>query len=227
MAIIEVNNWLNGSRNYNEGVSLYAKLGTNQVFKSLFASSQNPYTERKLAECLEAINLATAPPDRLPDGDTSKRKPTSLQAFEQKKEHTFEVVDLSGAPKPLQDLNALRKQLYQQAATEKERLSAGYYKTEKERFEALKIIDDNFYGFKGIQAIWQRIDYWKKFGEFIPFTATKPKQPISRDELIEKRNTLRTYISKYNNKPEKAHLHTKYKNQLTNVEQKLMDNGAE
>ncbi len=227
MAIIEVNNWLNGNRNYDAGVRLYQKLGTNQVFKTLFAKSQNPYTERKLAECLQEINLATAPPDRLPEGDTNKRRPTALQAFEVKQEHTFEVVDLSMAPAALQKLDALRKQLYQQAATEKERLSAGYYRTAEERFAALKIIDDNFYGFKGIQAIWQRIDYWKKHGQFIPFTATPAVQPITRDELIEKRNTLRTYVSRYRHKPAKAHLFNKYQNELMSIEQKLMDNGTE
>ncbi len=227
MAIIAVNDWLNGNRNYEVGVSLYKRHGTNQVFKNLFASSQNPYTVTKLAELLQEINEASAPPDTLPKGNTAKRKPTALKAFQPKEENSFQAVDLSNAPKGLQALDKLRKQLFQQAATEKERLSAGYYRTESERFEALKVIHSNFYGFKGIQDIWKRIDYWVAHGHFIPFTATAPIQPISRDELIEKRNNVRTYLSRYRNKPEKKALYDKYQNELLEIEQKLLDNASE
>ena len=227
MALKAINDWLNGSRNYNQGVSLFAEHGESQMFKDLFASSQNPYTETKLVEMLTAINVASAPPDLLPTGDTTKRKPTELKAFQPKQEHSFEPVDLTKAPKALQSLDNRRKQLFQQAATEKERLSSSYYTNAAERFEALKIIHDNFYGTKGIQAIWKRIDHWQKFKRFVPFDAAPAKENQTREELILKRNKLRTYVSKYKNKEAKLHLFNRYAQELTDVEQKLMDNAKE
>lgn len=223
MAIKAINNWLNGSRNYTEGVELYTQYGDNQVYKRLFAQSQNPFTEQKLHEFLTEINVASAPADELPLGNTRKRKPTTLAAFEIKEKNEYPVIDLTTAPDGLKKLDQRRKQLFQQAITERERISSGYYRTADERLEALKIIHANFHGAQGIQAIWKRIDYWKDHGRFIPFAAKGPDRVLSEKELLDRRNTLRTYVTRYKNKPDKKHFLEKYELELIDVEQKLMD----
>lgn len=228
MAIIAVNNWLNGSRDYTAGVSLYRQHGSNKVLLNLFATSQNPYTERKLVEELEAINRASAPPDELPAKKHHLRqRDLMLSAFRPKEEHTYPAVDLTAAPEGLKRLDRERRALFQQAAELYTLLCAGHFKTKAERFEALKTIDDNFYGPKGIQAIWKRIDFWKQYGRFVPFTATPPKQPVSREELLRELLNVRTNVSRYRNRKDKRHLYDKWYQQQIDIEQKLLDNAKE
>lgn len=225
MAIKAVNNWLNGNRNYTKGAQLYNQYGSSAVLKNLF-KSQNSYTEKKLLQELEQLNIAapavvpvaTTPPK------TTKRGLMNLATFKTKKQEYVPPIDLSNAPVPLQQLDKRRKELFQQAKELHSALAAGEFKTQPEAYKALVIINENFYGHRGIQQIWERIDYWHKHGTFIPFHAKPPTIPVNRSELITKRNTLRTYLSRYKNKPEKAHLYDKYLQEHQEVEQQLIDN---
>lgn len=223
MAIKEVNSWLNGSRNYNHGVSLYCKLGTNQVFKDQFQRSQNSYTERKLVELLEALNLADAPSDRLPEKPVRKPQDLSLKAFEPKQEHTFAKVDLTHAPAALVKMDNRRKALFQQASTHWEMVRNGDFETKPDRFEALQLIHSNFYGKRGIQAIWKRIDHWAKYGRFIPFSDDTEKEPLDIRQVERQMLNARSDVSRYKNNPDKKHLYDKHLQKLHELEQYILD----
>lgn len=227
MAIKAVNSWLNGERNYQKGVQLFKQYGSSKVLADLFASSQNTYTEKKLLQemqKLNACNEAQAVPVAANQPKKRKKDLLRLSAFKQKQENTFQPVDLTNAPKALQNLDKRRRQLFQQAAEIKAALDAGQFTTSAERYQAVKTIDENFYGHRGIQQIWKRIDFWKNHGRFIPFHANKPKQPVNRTDLHKRLITVRTYLSRYRDKPEKAHLFEQYTKELLDLEQKLMDN---
>jgi hypothetical protein len=229
MAKEAINDWLNGSRNYSEGVELYTKHGASAVLKDLFAKSQNSYTERKLAEELEKINISTPAPAiaAKPNPSGRKRDLLNISAFKPKEEHTFKPVDLSTAPKGLQELDALRKAKFQQAAELKSQLDNDVFKTDEERLEAIITIQDNFYGYKGIQEIWKRIDYWKKWGHFIPFgdDATEDSKQMTIDEARKRLMSVRTYESRYKKKPDKQELYNQYHAERLHLEQILMDHG--
>ena len=149
-----------------------------------------------------------------------------LSSFKTKTSNTFGAVDLSNAPKAIQNMDQRRRQLFQQAAEVKAALDGGQFTTPAERYEAVKLIDDNFYGHRGIQQIWQRIDFWRNHGRVIPFHTTQPKVPVDRAALQKRLTTVRTYVSKYKTKPDKQHLHEKYLQELMDIEQKLIDNAA-
>lgn len=51
-----INNWLNGSRNFIVGKSLYATLGKDDKLKQLFAQGATDYNKKRLVEELEKLN---------------------------------------------------------------------------------------------------------------------------------------------------------------------------
>ena len=227
MAIKAINGWLNGARNYTEGARLYQQYGSSKVLANLFAQSQNSYTEKKLMQELQKLNEAVEPqPVAVTVAKPKLRKKDIMRlgAFKPKKKTAFTPADLTNAPKALQNLDQRRRQLFQQAAEIKAALDADQFTTAEERFKAVKLIDDNFYGHRGIQQIWQRIDFWQKFGRFIPFHATKPTKPVDREALHKRLTTVRTYVSRYKKKGN-AEKHEEYLKELMDIEQKLIDNG--
>lgn len=226
MAIKAVNDWLNGDKDYTEGARLFQQYGSSKVLANLFASSQNSYTEKKLLQEMQKLNTKAQPVTvAVADVHPKKRKKDvmRLSSFKPKTQHTFTPVDLTNAPKALQNLDQRRRQLFQQAAEVKAALDGGQFKTPQERYEAVKLIDDNFYGHRGIQQIWQRIDFWHKHGRFIPFHATAPTKPINREELHKRLTTVRTYVSRYT-KNKNAEKLQQYQLELQDIEQKLLDN---
>lgn len=228
MAIKAINSWLNGERNYTEGTRLYKQYGSSKVLANLFAQSQNVYTEKKLLQELQKLNEATEPqpvPVVAAQPKLRQKDIMRLSTFQPKKQqHTFVPVDLSNAPKALQNLDQRRRQLFQQAAEVKAALDADQFTTAEERYKAVKLIDENFYGHRGIQQIWQRIDFWQKYGRFIPFHATKPTKPVDREALHKRLTTVRTYLSRYKKKGN-AEKYEEYLKELLDIEQKLIDNG--
>lgn len=228
MAIKAVNSWLNGAKDYTEGVRLYKQYGSSTILADLFTKSQNIYTEKKLLQELQKLNEQSAPvltPVMEVKPKLRQKDLMRLSTFKPKQKSTFAAVDLTNAPKALQNLDQRRRQLFQQAAEVKAALDAGTFKTAAERYEAVKLIDENFYGFKGIQQIWQRIDYWKRFGRFVPFQAKKPTKPVALEVLHKRLTTVRTYISKYKNNKSRQDLYHKYTNEALEIEQKILDNG--
>lgn len=228
MAIKAINSWLNGERNYSEGTRLYKQYGSSKVLANLFAQSQNVYTEKKLLQELQKLNEATEPqpvPVVAAQPKLRQKDIMRISSFKPKKQQqTFVPVDLSNAPKALQNLDQRRRQLFQQAAEVKAALDADQFTTPEERYKAVKLIDDNFYGHRGIQQIWQRIDFWQKYGRFIPFHATKPTKPVDREALHKRLTTVRTYLSRYKKKGN-AEKYEEYLKELLDIEQKLIDNG--
>lgn len=48
--------WLNGSRNYQEGVNLYLKYGTDRLLRNCFLEPiETPFKQKKLVECLREL----------------------------------------------------------------------------------------------------------------------------------------------------------------------------
>lgn len=229
MAIKAVNNWLNGEQDYTEGVRLFTQYGSSKVLANLFASSQNSYTVKKLLQEMQQLNTAQQPVTvAVKEVHPKKRQKDvmRLSSFKLKNKPTFGAVDLSNAPKAIQSMDQRRRQLFQQAAEVKAALDGGQFTTPEERYKAVKLIDDNFYGHRGIQQIWHRIDFWHKWGRVVPFHTTQPKVPVHREALRKRLTTVRTYVSRYKTNPEKQHLHSQYMQELMDIEQKLIDNAA-
>lgn len=227
MAVKAINDWLNGSRNYSDGVALYSIHGKSNVLKRLFVRSENAYNVAKLAEELEGINLTTSVPVVVskPNPSGKKRDIFNIKSFQPKQEHTIAPVDLTTAPLELKRLDQERRLKFQQAAELKSALDNGQFRTKAERLKALIIIHENFYGNRGIQEIWRRIDYWRKHGQFVPFSDKEVLEPIDRNKVHKRLMTVRTYETRYRNNPEKKHLFEKYRAERIELEQQLMENG--
>jgi len=58
--MIEISNWLAGTRNYDTGVALYTKYGGSEFYKKLFTQRNDVTTQARLADLLAAL-LPEAP----------------------------------------------------------------------------------------------------------------------------------------------------------------------
>lgn len=59
MAIAEINRWLQSERDYDEGVALYNKHGTNDTLKRVLSWGESSFNTDKLREELQAISEAS------------------------------------------------------------------------------------------------------------------------------------------------------------------------
>ncbi len=71
----EINEWLTGNRDYNEGVALFQKYGKNPKLKQFFLTKDNDYAQEKLAYELEKIIDGVEDSKEGVDAPVAKPKP--------------------------------------------------------------------------------------------------------------------------------------------------------
>lgn len=71
-----------------------------------------------------------------------------------------------------------------------------------------------------IKSIYELLDYWQENDFILPnkYNADASSEPVSLPQLLKRKTTLRTYISKLKHKPEKQTKLQDYKNELAAVE---------
>jgi len=160
--IADIESWLAGNRNFERGVELYERYGTNPALKILFASGASPFSTDKLFKELTALCI--------------KAKPKSAPKVEKPK---YTIDDLSPA---LQREFKRKGDLFKQAS----QMHSDLFHEQNQQRRADLVA--------GIKSCFDKIAaIWKKCDEYI---RDRDNQDNTVSGLIQKRNNLRTRISK-------------------------------
>ncbi len=173
MAIIKISEWLKSKRNYDAGVALYKKYGSNKVLMQTFTFGKNKYSEKKLADELTKREHATSD-----DAITIKKKP--------KKETPVDVQELHLRTKEkYKDMSALHSHL-EDAMSDEER---------NELAHKILDLDDE------VTAGYEAVDHFEDTGKRIEAPAEKKHrgkdvQKMNLTESYKALQSIPTYISK-------------------------------
>lgn len=185
--------WLNGKRDYDEGVRLFEKHGGSKVLLPLLQQGPNSFTIPKLAEALEDLRTAEAeleiskhPHDQAtsPLPQSSNSRPVSRSTLTLSEEETpAEVVALIDERKKLYALNDAQ---WIEINPKGDRDLNGMI--------CLNILDRR----QRIKEISKQIDYFKKFGEVYKIESPKEKAADVHKALANARSNLSKHRKKGN-----------------------------
>lgn len=186
-----IRDWLNGSRNYNVGVSLYAVYGNNDSLLECLQQGESKFRAEKLLQHLRAIYEAQKPTPVV----IEKR----IDAFPEKVTTTTERDELPKiVTKEADPYKDKWMPLYKEMQSLRARLCL--YPTAEERGEAaFKILELE----RKCRYWWQRRQYFQENGVEMPEDNESPPPFADKNMLIERRNNFRTYVSRYRGKLKK------------------------
>lgn len=198
----DIKQWLNGNRDYETGRMLYDRHGSNAAYKSVFALGPSPYNSKKLERELEALVPIEAEP---------KPKPVAaiVEAKQEKDAFTDASTQVWEQMLPLLDeQRALHTELGV-LATNSGRL--------KHAIRIMELADQ-------LAPLWEQYHYAKEHGKLPEPIIVEKNIPETGAQLITRRATLRTYLSRYKNRPDKLE---KYQAELTQIEEALKNVNSE
>lgn len=189
----DIKNWLDSSRDYDSGVTLYDKYGNSAVLKGVFAMGPTPYNRKKLEDSLQLIvdswsvndALRQAQGDFRPFGKLNVKDVDSVeQGFKDRMRPLF------------QEGSYLHKRLSDDITMEERRVAA---------FRILEIFEEE------LPRIYSERDYYREHGKVRDLDAEnralrQAKGGYETDpmKMMKRMNNLRTYISKYKDKGSRA-----------------------
>lgn len=184
---ITVEQWLAGKRDYQQGVRLYEKYGSNLVFLKVFKTVKNDYTIGKLADLLS--ELKGAPPV---EQDDEPEQPVTSTQIQIKVIEDPEVIKITRdrAMNLYKECSHLHAQL-PLLLTDAERLIA-----------ATKILDN----MDEVERCWDFVDEYDETG-IVPQWEEKEAEDFTKKDkadLIMDRNRHRTQRSKLKAKLQKG-----------------------
>jgi hypothetical protein len=198
MAIAAIDAWIKSERDYSEGCKLFKQYGESTFLNNLFASGDDEYNRDRLIRELRKLSE---------DFVTSVQRPISKQviipggislfpaaSFTSYSEPVLKPVDTSKLPEELQILSIKKGQLYKEACHLHTRLE--FVASDEERMRnANRIVKI----FEEMQLIWNEIDYFQEYGVIRPKTG-KNLEDLSPIQLMKRKNSVRTYITKIKKK---------------------------
>lgn len=201
MTIESVEEWLgNNLRTYLRGVELFEHYSSNSFLKRMFNKGEDQYNFNRLMRELQSIVDANKQPVVTPDpllvgkveSDAAPAEdvPAIPEEYTRYKDVSRKV-DVSTYPEELQKMIAEKGELYRQTTYMHSQLM--HIATDKERAKAADTI---VLKYRRIMEIWAEVDYFEEFKIMKP----KSRMDISQFtviQLIKRRNTLRTYVSRY------------------------------
>lgn len=214
MAIAEIHNWLNGSRDFEAGRSIYFRIGTNALVKDQLRMKETSYLRRKLLDALVEMNE---------DARTRLRLTvTANQSRTMEPERMKVVNDVRKMDRPkivFDELPTLLKNRWLHKAKCWAKMNSLIYELrigEVERnvklIKSIKKLDAE------IDGIWKELDYYHHTCEFLKNEDEndKPKHELQRDLL-----NARTYVSKYKDVKGKESLYKKHFNTMLRLTELL------
>lgn len=193
MAIASITRWLDGSRDYKEGRSLYEQYGTDPVVLAIIGSGSGTYHFSILRDALIKLN----------EQANIQPKPIVVPEVVLTQRDTKASPDLLGAPDEIWQVRADKNLAYAEARALFERVRVMDSRDHR-RDAALVILDK----MDQVAEAWQILDEWKATGrvrEISKKQTTKDVSELSLSELIKQEKNLQTYISKakkrFNNAP--------------------------
>lgn len=183
---MQLHSWLNNPTDFDIGLRLLDKFapGKNISFKKRARKfGANSYYKKKLFQLVNDINLSI--PDPVPSA-SDRPKPKFKKHIEKHREDF---------PPDLQELWDKRLALFKEAAFHHSRVLM--LSPKQQEMAIVKVMTNRSL----INEIWDKLDYYKinkkRMPEFKPLSEGEYFKALSR------RNTLRTYKSRYRRKPEK------------------------
>lgn len=187
--------WLDGERNYELGRQLYEQLGDNARLKQVLGHGPSPYNQEALAWELSklakaGVTAAVALAVPLPAGVVASA-PEPVQTSVPAESPL--LIELSQARRPLYDE---RTQLHAQLE-----VLAEHGSQEDVRLLAVRIMALS----RELNANWKTDAYVRAHGQLPPPPAAAPGlDTLSPLELVKKRNSLRSQVSKLKKRPDRA-----------------------
>jgi hypothetical protein len=224
MAIAHIEHWLkDNARDYQRGCELYDTYGNSSYLKSLFRQGDDEYNRDRLVEELKKIvknspHIVPQAPDRSKKSEVKEKpeqpKDTNLSSedsYVRFSEVRMPKIDTSKLPEDLQKMVIEKGSLYKKCCSLHQQLP--YMSKDSERMKAANEILDSF---KIIDRIWRELDYFEKYGFRRPSDG-RDLAKLSYIQLINRRNTLRTYVSKRKYDADLT-LYQQYVNELDSVD---------
>ncbi|WP_299755279.1 hypothetical protein [uncultured Pontibacter sp.] len=172
---MEIRKWLDSDRDYEQGRLLFEKHSLNQALKNLFALGPGVYNSRKLEEELEKLQEPEPPKAVAPGAAPAKpeHRDVSLQVWEQ-------LVPLLDEQRALHTALSL-------LPTNAARL--------KHAVRIMELADR-------LAPLWDTYHYAKEHGR-LPEVEVQHPVPKKEADQLRRLNNLRTYRSRYRDRPDK------------------------
>lgn len=202
-----VRKWLNSSKKvFSIGVALYNTYGDNAALKDALKQGYSEYRLNRITTELSKIAAGTPEPE--PE-DTVAENSTPPPVAIEPKQHTKKDDD------PYQDE---WKPLYQEMQLHRHRIRDVSDKNERGQL-AMRILE-----LEGLCNFWwERRDYYQINGVMMPEEDNTPDPFVDMNQLVKKRNTLRTYVSRYKKKCKDQPDNAGYRNKLDDYTQQLKE----
>lgn len=175
MSRFAIESWLNGDRDFSAGVSLYDAYGSSEILKRTFAAGENGYTIAKLSQELESIYMSLEEHEPLPP------------------------VPMVGLPDDLREVEKQAKDLFKEMSYLHSTLeNPAVNPTDEIRLSnALRIRELHL----EIRERFRMVDHFRETGKRLEIEVREVKkapdpEQLSPTDLVNRRNTLRTYVSK-------------------------------
>ncbi len=195
--------WLDSERDYEVGRLLYDHLGDNPRLKQVFGHGPSAYNVEALAWELEKLAKAGVYSDISLTSVVIVNATETLQKALPKGDESGTKADESAAPVEsplLVELRAARRPLYDERTGVHGQLE--HLDTDEQRREAAgRILALS----RGIDANWNTTRYMVEHGQLPPPPPPPPGlDTLTPVELLKKRNSLRSQVSKLKNRPDRA-----------------------
>jgi hypothetical protein len=194
--------WLDSERNYEAGRQLYEQLGDNARLKQVLGHGPSAYNQEALAWELQklaragvtaAVALAVPRPAVVVESATESLQSEPVKDFSADIARAALLIPLSQARRPLYDE---RTQLHGQLEVLAEHASQDDVRQAAARIMQLS---------RELNANWKTDAYVRAHGQLPPPPAAAPGlDTLSPVELVKKRNSLRSQVSKLKKRPDRA-----------------------
>lgn len=190
----EITKWLIG-KDYQEGVKLYEKYGTNKAYLKWYKVGKNSVSYKSLIDELKKLeNVIKTTPQPQKEVEIIQGKSLfSKPKIQEKELKSILPSDRDDAPEDVKKMVARRKELYQQG--NRLHAIASTTKDENERaIVAVKIV----LTFDELEELWRKSHFYDLHLK-LPIEVPEIDLKITEGESLLKRlNTLRTYRTKCN-----------------------------
>lgn len=189
----QIEAWLQGAREYNDGLMLYHKYGNNFNLKRVFDKGPNEYNQEKLLSELEAIKhvgeqvVNTVVVIGVPSPSEPVNVPAQNDTYDRSK------LLVPEKPEKYHQLHNRWKAAYREAShLHQTKLGMDMHKNDRAKavFRIMEIFE------KEITPIWDMLDFFEENGHW-PENLNEPKEYTTPAEMLKRRNNLRTYITKF------------------------------
>ena len=146
--------WLSGQREYESGVQLYERLGTNYVLQAMFQKGYSSYKAEKLEQVMQELLLSLGKKE-MPEATKEEVIQEAQEFIIAVKNSNIKPSDLPNAPEKVKEAIKKRRNLYNEFLRLHSSLKP-YTPIEIRRQNALRILDI----FDEIKPLWDLTNYY-------------------------------------------------------------------